>query len=324
MYISPSYLLPAQAVRYGLGTQPTRANVIVPWNRVLVATYAPLADAFVPVTQNSSGLIFSDDFNRANSSTIGAGWVEHTGDWVVEGNRLHVHSNSAARSRTIEYDQVDRGEMFLQIGDVDIPSLVSSSEGAGPIMRFDGAGSASWDGYLFWFGDTGALRIYEYTSGSQTGPLDSSAGNPGKTDVPFQSYVADGVQEGWANGETASATDTTHDATTRDVALVADTSSGLTGQHFFDDVLICTSKNITVDGLASGDKAKVLNSSDTVVAEATESGGTATIDASRFGGATELCPLAGWPKLIITDSSDVELGHTFASDVVYPGGDYSF
>ncbi|MEV6105717.1 hypothetical protein AB0M28_13515 [Streptomyces sp. NPDC051940] len=32
---------------------------------------------------------FSDDFNRADSSNLGAGWVEVSGDWSIASNRLH-------------------------------------------------------------------------------------------------------------------------------------------------------------------------------------------------------------------------------------------
>jgi hypothetical protein len=80
--------------------------------------------------------------------------------------------------------------------------------------------------------------------------------------------------------------------------------------------------------MPSGYKAKVVNAGASVVAEATESGGTALVDCSRYeeentgAGATEIVPLGGWPTFIVTDSSDVTQA-TF-SGAVYPGDVYSF
>jgi hypothetical protein len=75
---------------------------------------------------------------------------------------------------------------------------------------------------------------------------------------------------------------------------------GYTRHHhnYFDDLIITRSRYIEVEGLDSGWKAKLYDASDTLLASATESGGTASIDVISLG-----FPITG--KLKITNGADV-------------------
>jgi len=55
-----------------------------------------------------------------------------------------------------------------------------------------------------------------------------------------------------------------------------------TQYHWFDDIVVCRSGSIKVTNLASGYKAKLFDASDALIAEATESGGIATLNVSTL------------------------------------------
>ena len=68
--------------------------------------------------------------------------------------------------------------------------------------------------------------------------------------------------------------------------------------YWFDELVIARGTTIAVSGLSAGYKAKLYDSSDTLIAEATESGGTASIDVS-----SKAYPITA--RIKITDGSDV-------------------
>lgn len=148
--------------------------------------------------------------------------------------------------------------------------------------------------------------------------LDSAAATIAvDTDYPVQLYVADGVQQAWAAGASLDDTDATYNAQNARTMALRHGTAGSSATSTFDDVLWFNSKAVTVTGLPTGWKAKILNAALSVVATATESTGTATIDCSRHGGATEVVPAAGWAHLIVTNGSDVEQDRY--SGAIYPG-----
>jgi len=83
--------------------------------------------------------------------------------------------------------------------------------------------------------------------------------------------------------------------------------------HSFDDLAVCRSGSIKVKNLSAGYKAKLYDTSDALIAEATESGGTATLDVS-----TKVYPIIG--RFKIYNASDVlqftfdVLGDIFGGD----------
>ena len=65
-----------------------------------------------------------------------------------------------------------------------------------------------------------------------------------------------------------------------------------TQYHWFDDIVVCRSGSIKVANLSTGYKVKLYDPSETLIAEATESGGTATLDVS-----TKSYPITGRYKI---------------------------
>ena len=87
---------------------------------------------------------------------------------------------------------------------------------------------------------------------------------------------------------------------------------------------MCDDNKVVVNGMSSGYKAKIRNSSDTVIASATESGGVATVNCSEYEeaqaagtGATEKIPYDGWKDIVITTAADVTV--MTIPGPIYPG-----
>jgi hypothetical protein len=126
-------------------------------------------------------------------------------------------------------------------------------------------------------------------------------------------YIADGDQRNWKN-QNALAVET--DTVLNGQVGIPDFWAREAGQNSdFDDFIYMTDKILVATGLQSGEKFKVINAAEGVVGSATESGGTATLD---LGGVQ--MPMGGWPNVIITDGSDVELQRLTGAH--YPGGVY--
>jgi hypothetical protein len=286
------------------------------------------------VTQESSGLILEDDFqSRSVGTTIGGGWVEVNKDWTIDddaGNK---------RVRTDDADGTDHATLQWQTQNVDdcfmqSQMAVSPNGVHGMLLRWKGAlATSDRNGYIFALRRLQAnLGLDEYTANVSTPQTPTAATISGNL-THAQAYAADGVQEMWyENGDvTHAAADTAHDGnnTDRYIGLNAATVTVNNQILIADNVIVCESKNIAVTGLLPGYKAKVINASASVVASATESSGTATVDCSRYTeeqvagtGATEVVPLGGWPTLRITNSSDVAVATYTGS--VYPGDAYNF
>jgi len=86
-----------------------------------------------------------------------------------------------------------------------------------------------------------------------------------------------------------------------------------TQNHWFDDIVVCRSGSIKVTNLATGYKAKLFDASDALIAEATESGGIATLDVSA-----KTYPITGRYKICDAGNNLVYTSELF-SDIF--GGD---
>ncbi len=277
----------------------------------------------IVITQGVVGLVKEDNFTRADSDTVGGDWLERRGDFDIVSN--HVRNSGTDGCWMYNQTVAARVEYFMQ---ARIRWSSATIHGSIGFLRF-AAGPAE-DGYTLFMDDQfNKILLNDWTAGSVS-LLDESAVAM-VVDTWYddlQMYVAAGVQEAYFKGDgvgvRASATDTDHDAVSKEPIIGKLSGSS---NNDFDNSIICLSKNIIVTGLTTGWKAKVVNAAASVVAEATESSGTATIDASLFDAATERVPLGGWPTLQITDGSDVEQGVWDSGDGgfvgVYPGDEYA-
>ena len=199
------------------------------------------------LTRTTAGLILADDFTRADSSTLGGDWIEQAGDWAINSNRLRFVGGGFA---LVENDAGASGKAFVQI-----VTRISGTDRLTQLhARYEVPGTPSvhaGEGYALRRFDTATVMAL-LTGGARTNLQVASTTHAIDTDQPMQLYVADGVQEGWVNGVSASGTDTTHNGENlRTVSYSCDLGGGTTTVHG-DDFVWCKCKNITVTGLSAG------------------------------------------------------------------------
>ena len=260
-----------------------------------------------PIQQDGSGFLYEDDFASAVSS-----------DWEALAGSLYVWT--AGQARGAAGDKMGLKESVIAARNKSYcqakltRGVVSGTGGINFFLRRN----SDEDAYIVQSQELVTRLIRRSNGGDDI--LDSSGlGNPDNTQMLYHHYCADGDQRSWRSGAVrAVETNTDLDGQTGVLAF-----SAFTAHSDIDDVVYCTDRLILFTGLPTGWKAKVLDSGDAVVVEATESGGTATIDT----GGKEI-PIGGWPALIITDAADGEVlrwdsgSGGFAG--VYPGDSYSF
>lgn len=292
------------------------------------------------ISKNTSGLIFRDDFNRANGS-LGTPWNNPTGSGVgpvgISSNRMLAPNDGSSQFASTAF--VDLTEEALKT-----PLVQATAQGQADGQFMIGVTDASGSGYILHRGTTASSFAYTVRrkagftgSGIILEEVGSSADLTDNTDYQMQMYLnSDPANETLlfaAEHDTGVFTDDAASGLTLDnIEVMAyagqfDTSSD-TATVQIDNLLWMRGRHIFVSDLPTGWKAKVLNASEAVVAEATESGGVADIIASRadvVGGtpATEFVPFNGWASLIVTDGLDAEQAR-YNFEGVYPGDTYTF
>lgn len=182
---------------------------------------------------------FADDFNRADSTNLGAGWVEVSGDWSIISNQLSS-GNAGGTILLRAATAMASNDNFAQ---VTIAATTAASQGVacrtninlstGYLWRNNGT---SWD--LFTLGTFTLLATY------------AAAAAPG--DVAKVQAVGSTIKA-FVNGvERASVTDTTY-ATGTGVGLRADSVSALRFDDFSaGDVGGASTVNGTIDQAYGG------------------------------------------------------------------------
>lgn len=281
-----------------------------------VSAYIPVA---ATIQRNVAGLFDSDDFNRADGAH-GAGWTTFLGVApTIVSNELQG-TPTGADITTIKNQPSLLDTMLIQ-------SFCRSGDSSVPIA-LAGKWVDATGGYMLQLATfQNLLRIFVWNGASFT--LVSASGSitindNDEWDVQF--FLADSVQDGWAQKRTAGP-----------IATVAGTNGGYTGtgeagvrtgtgtsvSAEWDDFMVMRDKDVLMTNLPTGWKAKIRDTGGLVVAEATESSGTATIDASMAGTATEIVPFVGWADIIVTDAADAIRG-AYDLNGIYPGDQFQW
>lgn len=258
------------------------------------------------LARTQAGLLFRDDFTRADGA-VGADWSVEVGTWAISSNELRndVAANGE-RIRCVGFSA--RGEQTVQ---VKYRRSGTTSSYHGYIFARNDAG----DGYV-WQPSASGDNIYRvdnwaFTSIASRAASITSAVGP----WTLKLSVADGSQKASVNGGAALASaDTTHDAVDGTSGLRTGAAGGAI-DVFYDEKVVVASDFVTVSGLPTGYKVRVVGSG---IADATESGGTATVDT----GTTEI-PFDGWPLLVVLNAAD-EIVALYTENGVYPGDAYTF
>ncbi|KKL21751.1 hypothetical protein LCGC14_2442310 [marine sediment metagenome] len=277
------------------------------------------APPIATIQQDLVGLFDSDDFNRGDGAH-GAGWTTFSGVAPVIASNELKGTPTGTDITTIKNQPSLLDTMLVQ-------SFCRSGDSSVPVAL-----AGKWDdptgGYMLQLATfQNLLRIFVWNGSGFTLVNASGAitiNDNDEWDVQF--FVADSVQDGWAQKRTAGP-----------IATVAGTNGGFTGpgeggvrtgtgtsvSAEWDDFMVMRDKDVLMTSLPTGYKAKIRDTGGSVVAQATESGGTATIDASMAGGATEVVPFAGWADIIVTTGADAIEG-VFDLTGIYPGDQYQW
>lgn len=118
---------------------------------------------------------YSDDFNRANSSTMGGSWVEDSGDWEITSNAAEQGTATGAYRKLRWNAAMDTGDYYSQ---ADLTMRTAGGSGQGLFIRGAASSTVTYYGYMFFPGD--ASYIVEITAGAEdilaTGGAAGSAG----------------------------------------------------------------------------------------------------------------------------------------------------
>jgi hypothetical protein len=269
------------------------------------------------IARNVQGLFDSDDFNRADGAH-GPKWTTHRGvPPVISSNELKGTPTGTDITATLNSGLLDTMfvQSFVRSGDVSVPAAIIGK-------WVDATG-----GYMMQISDfQNLLRIFRWNGSGFTFVASSALAISTNDEWDAQLYLADNVQDGWVQKRTGGVIQTVS-ATDGNVLATGESGvnsgTGISTSCEWDNFMMMRTKDIIVDGLPAGYKAKVKDSGGSVVAEATESSGTATIDASMAGGASEVVPFVGWAEVIVTDAAGLQKA-TFDTAGVYPGDTFTF
>lgn len=154
---------------------------------------------------------YSDDFNRADSSTLGGSWVEDSGDWEITSNAAEQGTAGGSYRKARWNAAFDTGDYYSQ---ADLTMRATGASGQGLFIRGATSATVTYYGYVFF--PTDASYIVEITAGAEdilaTGGAAGTAGT---------AYTACRI----------SATGSAITCTRNGAADVSTTDSTLTGGH---------------------------------------------------------------------------------------------
>lgn len=104
---------------------------------------------------------FSDDFNRADSTSLGSPWSEVSGDWSIVSNQLRAADSASAAVLVYDSALVQDNNATS----VTIPVLGNSGQSIGVFCRSD----ATFQNAYYLRITTTAIQIFKVVSGTLTG-----------------------------------------------------------------------------------------------------------------------------------------------------------
>lgn len=118
---------------------------------------------------------YSDDFNRANSTTMGGSWVEDSGDFQILSNGVMQDTSGGAYRKCRWNAAFDTGDYYAQ---ADVTIRDTTGNGFGVFIRGASSSTVTMYGYVFFQGDVS--YILEITAGVDASlATGGSVGNAG-------------------------------------------------------------------------------------------------------------------------------------------------
>jgi hypothetical protein len=213
--------------------------------------YAATTISTTSVTRTTAGLLFADDFARADGAP-GANWTIESGAWDIFGNRLRGQPGSGAAIDIRLAALAARVDMHVQV--TTSRSLLTNYLS---LMARYVVGSGNH--YLADIGGTGdgtdpdRSRLYRYTGGyTRLGggvPMHSFVNTLRRSTFS----VIGATQRHWVDGVAASsAADNTVGNQGAGVLRFDAVGVGGAGTMFIDDVVVCSGRTLIVSGLPAG------------------------------------------------------------------------
>lgn len=233
--------------------------------------------------RTTSGLVFEDDFDRANSATVGNGWVEYepVDPLSIAGNLLAVGGGSSDPSKIERSSPTPPVSLIIQ-------AVVRSQDGSGIIgvyARSDLDDNGAESEYRFYVDrPNNGISLVERNEGVNGSTDLNTNTNPSSNWKALRMVIQDGATttvDGYMSETLDDENDTSFTINTESVQIVDTTpvSNGLTGYGILgawnaqaNNFLVC-GRNVVVNDLPTGWKARIDGG-----ASVTEAGGTATVN----------------------------------------------
>ncbi len=258
-----------------------------------VWAYALSSTPTSPITRSSTGLLFADDFNRADGAP-GANYTTDAGSWAVAGNRMVSGAGGTNLLRLTAL--AARKDSHVQVR-ARRPDL--TTWGA---LRLRSNGSTT-----YYMGDIGNSndgtdpnrpRIYKVVSAAYTKLASHSNNGP----LPFVSAIGNRLAFSVIGSSQRIWTDGLYIVEAADATVALDVTGHLvlesqTGNvQSYDDLIVCTGRIVTVSGLPTGYMIGING------IMAVESGGTATLDmlGTLMPASLVVCDATGSPRAMFT------------------------
>ncbi|MEH0657771.1 hypothetical protein QA860_08490 [Streptomyces stelliscabiei] len=212
---------------------------------------------------------FSDDFNRADSSDLGAGWVEVSGDWSIVSQQL---SPGAAGGTIIlrAAGAMDTDDHYAQI---TIAATVAASQG----VWCRGNSNIS-SGYL-WRNDGSTWDLFSVVGGSFTA-IGSYAAAAAPGDVAKVQAVGSTIKA-FVNGIERVSITNTHVTTGTSVGIRSESAGGI---RFDDFTAADVTAGVALGSAAeSGDAQPLVGAKAAVLAAASEDGAAQALGGVKAG-----------------------------------------
>jgi len=259
-----------------------------------------------PVTRPTTGLLFRDQFNRANGAP-GADWVAEAGTWTITNNALQVVAGQGANSYLRLANLTNRKDFHVQVL-VSRANLLTYST-----VLLRRVGGTYYMGDLGSFNEGNKPRMHRWVNGGYAGLGYGTFASTVNTAHRITFSVIGGGEKLWADGLLQ--------VTASDANAANDINGGVTlnvyglggdGTTRYDDLVVNASRTVAVAGLPTGYRLRVAG----LVSTRSTGAGDVTIDLQG----TEL-PVA---RVEILNQFDVMVKAFTPSDGVWGGDRYSF
>lgn len=260
------------------------------------------------------GLTIRDNFERADSATVGNGWVDEDGVFSISGNNL-VSSGAGFLTRANDATPAFFAQVYFYRQWYSRQGLV---------LRRDLAGEGD-GGYIWRHSSVQNLELVRRVGGSNT-QIARPANTTYNRNFYLQMAVSEGLQRCEANAEGTFSgsqafeyTDDHWDGV--DGCFGVYHQEAETTKH----AMGFTGKNVTIINLPSGWGMEIYNGED-VVSTATESEGIVALELGAGAGGgldRRILPYDGHEGIRVFDDSDVEQD-VYDSEAIYPGMIFSW